>query len=445
MILQWMAYAALCTALVGLAATCVDGIVGGWRRARRWVWLAAMLASTVVPLTLPLVARTVNTTPAQAVGASRDASASPPASSVNLDVVVLSMWAAASLVFATLLIVAHWRTTRALKTCRPGSIGGHAAFISENFGPAVVGVLRHTIVVPAWALALDDVEQRLVVAHEVEHARSGDPLVALAGVCAVVLMPWNVALWWQLSRLRLAIELDCDARVVARQRSDAIAYGQLLISVGERGRGTRHPVLAMSRSRSALAKRFDALLRRDAIQPRKVASLVALSVGTLATVAFIPAPNMSGIMREIRPAPAAPAAEQSMPVGALQRATFTTIAQAEPSAKTVKQPARRAGIVRRGATANFPDPSAIPPVRLVPPAAVRGPLDSVVVARATLPPFVRRAGGVIRAVPGGTGGGGGRGGFRAAPSTPIGGDSAGVVTRGRAVLVPRVDTIRPPT
>ena len=112
---------------------------------------------------------------------------------------------------------------------------------------------------------LNEAEQELVVAHELEHARSGDPLLALAGVCAVVAMPWNVALWWQLSRLRLAIELDCDARVIARQHHDALVYTRLLLSVGERVRGARHPVLAMSRSRSALAKRFDALLRRDVI------------------------------------------------------------------------------------------------------------------------------------------------------------------------------------
>src|SRR5262249_58279568 len=27
-------------------------------------------------------------------------------------------------------------------------------------------------------------------------------------------LPWNVALWWQRSRLRLAVEMDCDARVL---------------------------------------------------------------------------------------------------------------------------------------------------------------------------------------------------------------------------------------
>ena len=218
---------------------------------------------------------------------------------------MLSLWAAASLVFAALLLVAHRRTTLALRRCRAGTIGGRAAFVSQDFGPAVVGLLRHHIVVPAWTLVLNEAEQELVVAHELEHARSGDPLLALAGVCAVVAMPWNVALWWQLSRLRLAIELDCDARVIARQHHDALVYTRLLLSVGERVRGARHPVLAMSRSRSALAKRFDALLRRDVIEPRRAVGLVVLAMGMLASVAFVPAPSVSEIVNLVRPAPRA--------------------------------------------------------------------------------------------------------------------------------------------
>jgi len=218
MILHWMAYAALCAALFGLAAASVDSIFGAWRRARRGVWIAAIGASILVPLALPVLSSIAGApaTPAP-VAAAPGASASVASSSVSADVVVLSVWGAASFVFAALLLLAHRRTTLALRRCRTGTIGGRAAFVSQDFGPAVVGLLRHHIVVPAWTLVLNEAEQELVVAHELEHARSGDPLLALAGVCAVVAMPWNVALWWQLSRLRLAIELDCDARVIARR------------------------------------------------------------------------------------------------------------------------------------------------------------------------------------------------------------------------------------
>jgi hypothetical protein len=52
--------------------------------------------------------------------------------------------------------------------------------ISENFGPALLGT----------------------------RSPSGAAFTVAA-------LPWNVALWWQLMRLRAAIELDCDKRVVA--------------------------------------------------------------------------------------------------------------------------------------------------------------------------------------------------------------------------------------
>ena len=55
----------------------------------------------------------------------------------------------------------------------------------------------------------------------------------------LVLAPWNVALWWQLRRLGLAIEVDCDHRVVAAL-GDAPTYGELLFKIAEaRSRGPR--------------------------------------------------------------------------------------------------------------------------------------------------------------------------------------------------------------
>jgi beta-lactamase regulating signal transducer with metallopeptidase domain len=50
----------------------------------------------------------------------------------------------------------------------------------------------------------------------------------------VILLPWNLALWWQLRRLYLAVEVDCDNRVVAAL-GDAPAYGELLFRVAEAG------------------------------------------------------------------------------------------------------------------------------------------------------------------------------------------------------------------
>jgi beta-lactamase regulating signal transducer with metallopeptidase domain len=48
----------------------------------------------------------------------------------------------------------------------------------------------------------------------------------------LILTPWNLALWWQLRRLRLAVEMDCDNRVVSAL-GNAPAYGALLLRVAE--------------------------------------------------------------------------------------------------------------------------------------------------------------------------------------------------------------------
>src|SRR6266487_6960503 len=50
---------------------------------------------------------------------------------------------------------------------------------------------------------------------------------------ALVLMPWNPALWWQVRRLRLAVEIDCDGRVLARGGTPP-EYFELLLQVGRR-------------------------------------------------------------------------------------------------------------------------------------------------------------------------------------------------------------------
>jgi TonB family protein len=89
------------------------------------------------------------------------------------------------------------------------------------------------LVLPEWIFSLDTALRALVLRHEVEHRSARDPYLLFGAAVAVVLMPWNLALWWQARRLRLAVEMDCDARVL-RADPRPERYGLLLMTMAHR-------------------------------------------------------------------------------------------------------------------------------------------------------------------------------------------------------------------
>jgi len=74
-------------------------------------------------------------------------------------------------------------------------------------------------------------------------------------------MPWNLPLWWQLRRLRRAIEVDCDARVL-NAGHDVNRYGETLLEVGQRHSAFLGSVAAMSESKSFLEQRIRIMLSK---------------------------------------------------------------------------------------------------------------------------------------------------------------------------------------
>ena len=91
-------------------------------------------------------------------------------------------------------------------------------------------------------------------------ARATDSCSPLAHF-ALIAMPWNVALWWQLMRLRVAVELDCDARVL--RDADARSYGDLLLEVARpRRRLALMGATAFAERASQLERRIRAIGRR---------------------------------------------------------------------------------------------------------------------------------------------------------------------------------------
>jgi hypothetical protein len=158
-------------------------------------------------------------------------------------------------------------------------------------------MVRSEIVLPRWALALDGPSRSLLIQHEREHIRARDPLLMHASALAVMLMPWNAALWWIHRRLRLAIELDCDARVLASGADRAVddaRYGELLLTVAtRRSRHFFQVVPAFLDHTSSLSRRIASMyaqpLRFGRLQGICAASAAAL---LLAAAVLLPAPEL---------------------------------------------------------------------------------------------------------------------------------------------------------
>jgi TonB-dependent SusC/RagA subfamily outer membrane receptor len=138
--------------------------------------------------------------------------------------------------------------------------------------------------VPRWLFGVDAQEQRLILAHEAEHRRARDPLLLAGGWLAIVLVPWHPAVWWMASRLRLATEMDCDARVL-RRGAEPLEYGSLLITIAGRCAGIRVGVSALADSQSHLERRLVAMIPETRSFPRAR----GLVLGALALTAVLAA------------------------------------------------------------------------------------------------------------------------------------------------------------
>ena len=289
--LAWMGYAMLAAAGLGFTAWLIDFAVAGPFGRRRVLWAGVFLASAVGPIVFS-VTRGISTAVIAEDGIGDAPAATRRKEPIVSDRVLGSAWLAASAIFALWLIATQRRLRRRLRVCASRIVDGERVLVSSDFGPAVVGVVRPQIVLPEWVLAMRETDRRIVVAHEMEHRQAHDPLLAAVALIVAVALPWNAALWWQLRRLRLAIEIDCDRRVVRRHGHDPHAYGTLLLATRERTSRVT-PAMAMAAMRSGLGRRVEALV--DGRPPSVVRRLSALAAAVVlaAGIVSVPAPRLS--------------------------------------------------------------------------------------------------------------------------------------------------------
>lgn len=222
-------YVIALTATLGLIASLLEPVLPP-RAPRRWLWCAAIVLSMTVPA-LYRARHNVALEGGWAAITSYDALLIQLWSKVTLALVV---WAAVS---ALLVAYAVHRARRQRRG--PAEVDGVPVVVTDRLGPATAGFWRSRVLVPRWVLELPAMQRRYVLRHEDEHRKAHDGRLLFLASLALAVVPWNVALWWLLRRLALAIEIDCDNRVVAALGNPQ-RYGELLLRVAEQGsRGPR--------------------------------------------------------------------------------------------------------------------------------------------------------------------------------------------------------------
>jgi multidrug efflux pump subunit AcrA (membrane-fusion protein)/beta-lactamase regulating signal transducer with metallopeptidase domain len=409
MMLQVFAYAIAVAAVLSVVGICAERFARLHRLPRRTAWAAAMLLSVLLPAGMILIARPPEITnvpyiiPEPAVVAESSAAQLPaqatsttsvaPRSTWKLprpsDRLLITMWMATSSVLALYLLGANLLLRRRMKGWHNATVQDHQVLISEVTGPALLGALSPRIVVPRWLLMQPHGTQALILQHEQQHVVARDALLIIAGLVAIVAVPWNLPLWWQWRRMRQAIELDCDARVLGAG-AEAKAYAEVLLAITQRSTRVPAGALAMSEPVHALERRIASLMP-DAIRFARlqaVAVLLLAAAGAGAALA-LEAPALLG--RTVAapltapqgvstPAPAVLSASPATVIAAVQ----STIIAAAASAPRAVEPAPAARTQAPAQPATKPVP--FKEGEYIFAAVTRGNIEDLVTATGTLTP-----------------------------------------------------------
>jgi len=293
--------------LLGVAGLLVERVLPPtW--ARRWVWCIVIPMSVAIPATYrakhtwsitEVFERQTAHPPGHALATASMTALDPDwwARVQSYDSYINQLWLTVSALLIVWGVANAGRVWRVVSVSRrqqadlgmPTTVDGVPVVVTDSIGPATVGLWRSRVLVPRWVLALSGVERQYVLRHEDEHRSAHDARLLLFASLLLLLMPWNLALWWQLRRLQLAVEIDCDNRVVAAL-GDAPAYGGLLLRVAEAS--SRGPRLqpAFLGGMGSLERRLTALLAPTPLRHVQRFLVPAMAIALLFVVLSMPHP-----------------------------------------------------------------------------------------------------------------------------------------------------------
>jgi TonB family protein len=306
-----MAYCVLLSAALAAVATIGDHLLRSRRMASRGLWLAAL--TLVIPVTafVMLVPRSNESAggvpfeiPLVQMGEVVAGTMSAP--SVDwlalADASLTAVWIVSSVLLFAAIALGRWRVAREKRRARRGQVLGHDVLLTDDLGPAVAGVRQPVVFVPGWVVALDHSSQRLLIAHEVEHVRRRDTGLLMAGAALTALLPWNPVAWWLARRLRIAVELDCDARVL-ETHPDVRRYADLLlVAAGKPKFMSRFLAAHFGEHMSDLERRIDAMTNTN-LRRRSLGVATAAAAGLLMLACEAPRPEPLAPGKAVQAAP----------------------------------------------------------------------------------------------------------------------------------------------
>lgn len=260
----WMMHSVLVAALLLPAAWAAERALALYSRPTRFVWVGALLGTLLIPAVALILPSGLPST-APGAGAHGPAAALPlvveglgaraDRSGVDVGALLAGGWIVTSAVLLIRIVLARMKLDSALARATRRQVGAATLYLTSGLGPAVTGIRQGEVLMPRWLWQLGPRKRRLAVVHEREHLRAGDHWLLTGARLLVVLLPWNLPLWWGLHRLRLAVETDCDRRVV-QGGADPRTYGDLLLRVGSRRSSRVLGFVALVERASTLERRI---------------------------------------------------------------------------------------------------------------------------------------------------------------------------------------------
>jgi bla regulator protein blaR1 len=179
--LTWMVYVVTVSTFLCGAAFAAEYQARLRRTTTRWIWIAVIVASLLIPTVIASVSVQMpamfDVAVSHKVVAIREVTTSrlSPASWLaadsvyqakvrNWDPIVRYAWLVASGLMLAALVASGVMLFRRVRTWRGVTLAGTQVYVADNVGPAVVGLLRSRIVVPAWLLSAPQSQQLSVIA-----------------------------------------------------------------------------------------------------------------------------------------------------------------------------------------------------------------------------------------------------------------------------------------